>query len=142
MGTALVACTQGVQDSFPGRRFAAHCVRAKCFADLLSRSCGRPDAQRVDTGATGSADRRGLCLAPHGTGNETRQVLTWGDAPYPSAAQSKLLISGKAPLFAYPIKVIEAAACSPLPVKLLHPFIKLVADVLVRWSHRICSPGV
>lgn len=124
---------------------AAVCGPLGSSAALRGPEPARPWMQRRGrgcNGASGSRDRRGLCLAIHGTGNETRQGLTWGDAPYPSAAQSKLLISGKAPLLAYPVKIIETAACSPLTIKMIHPVLKLLALVFLRYCRRVCTPRV
>lgn len=88
-----------------------------------ARSCMQRCRSVCDE-AFGSRDRRGLCLATHGTGNETRQVLTWGDAPYPSATQPELLVSGKAPFFGNPRCTVRAGHA----VKPLDTFVKLLAS--------------
>lgn len=88
---------------------------------MRSRDCY--DKTAVETVATGGSDRRGFGLGPYGTGNETRQVLTWGDAPYPSAVQSELLIPRKSPLFGNPGPTFDSRHV----IKPLDALIKLLA---------------
>lgn len=106
---------------------AAVCGPLGTSTALRGPEPARPWMQRRGSGcneALGSRDRRGLCLATYGTGNETRQVLTWGDAPYPSATQPELLVSGKAPFFGNP----RCTVCAGHAVQPLDTFVKLLAS--------------